>query len=741
MHASSPASVEAGCERPLTIAEILSERATLRPNAVAYRFLGESERSEVVVNYAALAQRAHAVGAWLVAAGCAGRPVLLIFPAGIDFPVALFGTFYAGAIAVPAVSPRMSDAASPLEGIVADADAVLILTTRELAPRIAKAAERSTGMRWPRIATIDAIAASDADRWIPPRRRPGPAILQYTSGSTSSPKGVEVSDSNILHNLSLIARATGTTSASIGVSWLPHYHDMGLIGGVLLPIHSGFPVTLMSPASFLRRPMRWLQAISDCGATISAAPNFAYQICARKAGAEPPALDLSAWQVALCGSEPIRADTMRLFATTFGPHGFRESALFPSYGLAEATLMVSGGPQGQPPSCLEGAACVDRGVSEHEADEDDSHRQLVASGRIPDGVHVDIVDPVQRTRCAPGRVGEIWVAGRSVASGYWNKPAESAAVFGAVIAATNEGPYLRTGDLGFMRDGLLYVAGRMSDVIIVRGVNHYPQDVERTVEVAMATERANACAAFSVAVDGEERLVVVVEADRHVTNDYGRLFNAIRRSVAEHHGLEIHAVTLIQRGTMPLTSSGKLQRRRCRKAFLDCTLMEVASWRAQADCDLDLSGDLPNRIMQLPPEARQSFVEGVVVREVARAMRLEPPDVDALQPIVSFGLDSLRAAGLRNQLERLLDVDFDVIELIDNTTIADVCVRAIARIEARNAGAGTPAAADERVAELTRRIDELSDEEVAAALKQEWFLLNEEQTDERVVSSGAGTLA
>src|SRR5437868_9540955 len=245
MHASSPAPFESSRERqPRTIADILSERAILRPNAVAYRFLGESERNEVVITYAAMAQRARAVGAWLVAAGCADRSVLLLFSAGIDFPVAFFGTLYAGAIAVPAVPPRMSETGSRLDGIVADAEAALILTTRELAPRIAKAADRSPGMRWPRIATIEAIIANDADCWSPPVRQPGtPAVLQYTSGSTSSPKGVQVSDANVLHNLSLIARATSTTSASIGVSWLPHYHDMGLIGGLLLPIHSGFPVT------------------------------------------------------------------------------------------------------------------------------------------------------------------------------------------------------------------------------------------------------------------------------------------------------------------------------------------------------------------------------------------------------------------------------------------------------------------------------------------------------------------
>lgn len=711
------------------------------PNAVAYHFIGESEGSEAVITYAALARRARAVGAWLVTAGCANRPVILLFSAGTDFPIAFFGTLYAGSIAVAAIPPRLTETASRLDGIVTDTDAALILTTRELAPRIAKAADRWAGRRWPRTETIESIITNDADHWIPPSRLPGtPAVLQYTSGSTSSPKGVVVSDANILCNLSLIARATSTTSASVGVSWLPHYHDMGLIGGLLLPIHSGFPVTLLSPASFLRRPMRWLKAISDCRATISAAPNFAYQLCARKASSERTTLDLSSWKVALCGSEPINASTMRLFAATFEPCGFGETALFPCYGLAEATLMVSGGPQGQRPIYHDYA--YDDGESGNSGDEiaeDRSKKELVASGRIPEGVGVDIIDPVQRTRRVPGRVGEIWVSGGSVASGYWNKPEESAAVFGAVIAETNEGPFLRTGDLGFMREGLLYVVGRMSDIIIIRGVNYYPQDIERTVESAIAAERVNACAAFSILVDGEERLAVVLEVDRdrHLSADHGSLFNAIRRCVGTRHELEIHAITLIRRGTMPLTSSGKLQRGRCRAAFLNGGLVEVASWRARADSDLEISGDIAEGIAQLPLKVRQSSLEGAVAREVARVLAREPSDIDPLEPIVSFGLDSLRAARLRNELERLFDVEFDVVDLIGGATIANMCARAITQMEGKLARTSTPAGAEERIAELTKLINELSDDEVVAALKQERRLLNEEHTDERAVSSSA----
>jgi acyl-CoA synthetase (AMP-forming)/AMP-acid ligase II len=360
------------------------------------------------------------------------------------------------------------------------------------------------------------------------------------------------------------------------VSWLPLYHDLGLIGGILQSIYAGFPIIFMSPVAFLQRPLRWLQAISRTRATVSGGPPFAYDLCVRKITPEQRAtLDLSSWSQAVIGAEPVRYESLERFAAAFAPCGFRREAFHPCYGLAEATLLAAGGLKAAPPVVftVQSAALEhDRVVAAPRAEK--GAQTLVGYGQDLEGQEIVIAHPETQTRCSPDEVGEIWIAGPSVAQGYWNQPEDTERIFGAYLADTREGPFLRTGDLGFLKDGELFVTGRLKDLIIVDGRNNYPQDVELTVEQSHPSLRPGCCAAFSVDIAGYEQLVILVEVERHYQPmrqhlpDTSEIVQAIRRAVAESHELRVYAVSLLKPGSIPKTSSGKIQRHACRVQFL-----------------------------------------------------------------------------------------------------------------------------------------------------------------------------
>jgi acyl-CoA synthetase (AMP-forming)/AMP-acid ligase II len=433
------------------------------------------------------------------------------------------------------------------------------------------------------------------------------AFLQYTSGSTGTPKGVVLSHGNLLYNQRMLQQAFRHTERSTIVGWLPLYHDMGLIGTVLQPLYMGIPCVLMPPMAFLQRPFRWLQAISRFKATCSGGPNFAYDLCVRKVTPEQRAtLDLSSWASAFNGAEPVRQETLERFAMAFEPCGFRRQAFHPCYGLAEATLIVSGGQKTTLPTVhtVQKSALEQHRVATAMPG-DEGAQTFVSCGHALLKQQIVIVDPTFLTRCQPGQVGEIWVAGPSVAQGYWNRSEETAQTFQSYLADTGEGPFLRTGDLGFLHQGELVVTGRMKDVIIIRGSNHYPQDIELTVEQSHRSLRPGCGAAFSVDIAGEERLVVVQEVERRYQSprrrhperrradiepgfdplcpkafDADSIVGNIRQAVAEKHGVQVYAVMLLRAGSMPKTSSGKLQRYACRSDFLTQTLEVVGKWQA-----------------------------------------------------------------------------------------------------------------------------------------------------------------
>jgi acyl-CoA synthetase (AMP-forming)/AMP-acid ligase II len=536
------------------------------------------------LSYAGLDLRARAIGAALQRQGAAGQRALLLYPPGLEFVAAFFGCLYGGVVAVPAYPPRSARNLPRLLEIARDARPAIALTTAELKAAIGGLATQVPELAALRLLATDEVPVEEAAAW----RDPGVsgsslAFLQYTSGSTASPKGVMVSHGNLLHNEEMIRQAFGQSAESVIVGWLPLYHDMGLIGNVLQPLFLGARCLLMSPIAFLQSPKRWLAAISHHRATTSGGPNFAYDLCVRKiAPADREGLDLSSWDLAFNGAEPVRAESMARFAAAFAGCGFRESAFFPCYGLAEATLFVAGGAaagksRGAPRVAAFDRALLETGEAKPLPEGDPASRTLVSCGRAWLGQELAIVDPVALARSPERRVGEVWVRGASVARGYWKRPEATAETFdgrlSGVSADEGQEPFLRTGDLGFVDGGELFVTGRLKDLIIIRGRNLYPQDIELTVERSHPALRPGCGAAFSVEVGEEERLVVVQELERHedippAPETIEEIADAIRRAVAEEHEAQVHQVVLLRAASIPKTSSGKLQRRACRAALL-----------------------------------------------------------------------------------------------------------------------------------------------------------------------------
>ncbi len=570
---------------PANLVDLLGHRARCQPDDVAFTFLTDGENEQERITYKELDRQARAIGAWLESLDLVGQRALLLYPAGLDFISAFFGCLYAKVVAVPVYPPRRNQLLSRLTAIVEDADAKVALTTEAVLKRVKPVMAQTSELQdltW--LATCDVPRAIER-RWEPlDIRGETLAFLQYTSGSTGAPKGVMLSHANLVHNSALISYAFENTRSALGVFWLPSYHDMGLIGGILQPLYAGVPNVMMSPMAFLQRPYRWLSAISRFGGTIAGGPNFAYDLCVRKVTPEQrEKLDLSRWELAFNGAEPVREETITRFSETFAPCGFRREAFYPCYGLAEATLIVAGGFVDEAPKIrnLQAAALtVGQALDADDGTDQSQIRCLVGSGASLPDEKVVIADPETMSSCPDGKVGEIWVSGLSVAQGYWRKPEATKATFRAHLEDTGEGPFLRTGDLGFLCDGELHVTGRVKDLIIVRGQNHYPQDLELTVEESHRRLRPGCGAVFAVEMEGREQLVVVHEIHRRTNGARDEVFDCIRRAVSREHDLAVDVIVAIKTGSIPKTSSGKIQRHACRDAWLGGTLRVVAQWSA-----------------------------------------------------------------------------------------------------------------------------------------------------------------
>ncbi|MEO1085942.1 MAG: fatty acyl-AMP ligase, partial [Acidobacteriota bacterium] len=565
-----------------TLVDLLRSRAASTPDRVLYTFLEDGEGDESSLTYADVDRRARAIAVDLRAALGPGDRVLLLYPPGLDYVAAFFGCLYAGVVAVPVYLPRPNRPMTRLRAVVADCGATAVLATSAVRQSLGRRVDGDAELEALRWVLTDGVDEGAPDAWNAPEiDGESLAFLQYTSGSTGNPKGVMLTHANLLHNLAMITDCFGQDAESVAVIWLPPYHDMGLIGGILQPLYGGSRVVLMSPSAFFQRPARWLQAISRYRATTSGGPNFAYDLSLRKMAPEQrSALDLSAWTVAFNGAEPVSAATLDAFAEGFADAGFERRAFRPCYGLAEGTLIVSGDAVGDGPvsASFERAALLEGDVAPASSDAEGDVQRLAGSGAVLGGQDLRIVDAATGRPCAPGRVGEIWVSSPSIAQGYWGDASKSRESLQARIDGDPQaGPFLRTGDLGFVHGGELFVTGRLKDLIIVRGKNFYPQDIERTVADCHPDFLQGGGAAFSVDVDGVEQVVVVQELERRAIRrfDAAPAADAARAAVALEHELQLHTLVFIRTGSLPKTSSGKVQRRIASRDEVEVTPVDV----------------------------------------------------------------------------------------------------------------------------------------------------------------------
>ncbi|MFL6261097.1 MAG: non-ribosomal peptide synthase/polyketide synthase [Thermoanaerobaculia bacterium] len=673
-----------------SLVSLLTFRAAQHPG-LGYTFITDSESVGSTLTYAELDRRARSIGVWLREIGASGERVLLLYPPGLDFIGSFFGCLYAGAVAVPAYPPRLKRSDARLQAIARDCQPRVVLTIDSILARSAALTEQSPELAATRWLSTDGLGdelGEGAD--LPEPAADSLALLQYTSGSTGTPKGVKVSHAALLHNEEMIRRAFGQSEESLVVGWLPLYHDMGLIGNVLQPLYSGARCVLMPPVAFLQKPLRWLRAISDFRGTTSGGPSFAYGLCVDRIRPEQrERLDLSSWRLAFNGSEPVRSETMRRFAEAFAPCGFRAEAFYPCYGLAEATLFVSGTPGAGLLTRSFAAGALEEGRAEP-ADRANGRRELVSCGHTGLEQRIVVADPEAGVELPDGRVGEIWVRGLSVADGYWGREEESDRVFRAFLAG-GEGPFLRTGDLGFLAGGELFVTGRLKDLIIIRGRNLYPQDVERTAEESCPDLRASSSAAFTIEKDGEERLVVVCELERRPGAAPEEIAERVRRAVTDEHEVLLHEVVLIRPGALPKTSSGKVQRRACRAAYLAGEL-EVVAASAAAPPEPEPAPERLDRtgLLALPPEERGPvLIHHLAARasRAAQAVRLPAARIDPEAPLTALGVDSLGAAEIAQEIGEELAVPLDLSEMLSGVTVAGLAAMVLDRLD--NAGASS----------------------------------------------------
>ncbi len=698
--------------RPTTLVDLLRWRATTQPEQRAFTFLVDGNKKEVRLTYADLDKKARAFAAMLQSKGLAGERALLLYPPGIDYIIAFFGCLYAGVIAVPAYPPdpnRLNRTLPRLQAIVKDAQSIAALTndtimymikilklgskfsdTMERMPVLRKFrttmnyfSKQTTGIAQADLGTLLWISSDDvvdslADAWKEPKIGPDSiAFLQYTSGSTGVPKGVMLTHENLLVNSAHIYSAFGYSKNTEGVIWLPIYHDMGLIGGVLQPIYGGMPTTLISPVHFLQRPLRWLEAISriEGKEIVSGGPNFAYDLCVKKVTPQHlETLDLSNWKVAFSGAEPVRQETIDRFYNTFKDNGFKKSSFLSCYGLAEATLYVTGvSTDIDPPEIFLNRKELQKGKAVEVDQEHPEAKGMVSCGHPPEDQVVAIVNPETFERVKGNDSGEIWVMGPNVAKGYWNREDATKETFQAYIKETNEGPFLRTGDLGYIKDGELFITGRVKDLIIIRGRNYYPQDIEFLVENAHEAIRPGCTAAFSVEEDSEEKLVIVAELRQHKNLPFEEIVAMIRQIITETNDIRVHAIVLIKPRTISKTSSGKIQRHAVKNEYEDGTLKVVHDWKSTATIseasliEQQVEDEEPEKVSEadydqdydesdeddLPASKGETAmeVERWLIAHLAEALAVDKKEIDIRKPFVSYGLDSAQAIGLVGDLE------------------------------------------------------------------------------------------
>jgi amino acid adenylation domain-containing protein len=688
-----------------TVVHLLREKVQREGERIIYSYLEDGERLTDRLTYAGLDARARAIACTLRDMGAAGERAVLIYPAGLDYIGVFFGCLYSGVIAVPVYPPdpaRLEQTLPKLLGVVADSGASLVLTTAAvagLAGALAASAPQLAALRW---VPTDRIPEEAGAGWAGIDPHPEDlAYLQYTSGSTRLPRGVRLTHRNLMHNSQSIRRSFHVNNDDVGVLWLPMYHNLGLLGAILQPFYSGITCILMQPQAFLERPVRWLRAITQYRGTLAGCPNFGFDLAVQRVTpAEREGLDLSSWSLAFNGAEPVRPETVARFTAAYAPYGFHPEAFYPCYGLAEATLMVTGGVRGGGVTLRPVAR---KALEEHRvqpAGADASQVEtLVSCGQPFPDQPLTIVHPETCLPVASGEVGELWLAGPSVADGYWNRPAESAETFQGRLAG-GEGPFLRTGDLGFLADGECFITGRLKDLIIIRGRNHYPQDIEATVSLLHPALVASGGAAFSIDLDGEERLVVAQEVDPRAGADLDELARRIRQAVSEQHELQVYALALVPPGSLPRTASGKIQRHAVRKAFSEGALQlmyqsSLAQPKTQPapDAQPQTGGQaslIQVALQALGPARGQDLVQGLLRDKVAQVLHLPVAEIDPSEPLTALGLDSIAAVELVEDGEAALGIPLPVEMLLRGASLEQLSAALFERLT-RPAAAPAPA--------------------------------------------------
>ena len=656
-----------------SLVQVLQRWADYRADTPAFTFLGDDEH-ERTLTYAELDADARRIGGHLQRQLKAGDRALLLFAPGLEFIQAFMGCVYAGVLPVPTCYPKPNGRMPRLTSIARDAGGAAVLSTSETFALLSRHHD-SLGCGDCAQIAVDGIADKDAQRWADPKLgRDDIAFLQYTSGSTSDPKGVMVSHGNLLQNLESIRRGFhievdeqgGAESRS--VFWLPAYHDMGLIGGILTPLFVGGFSYLMSPRLFLQRPLRWLSAIDRERATISGAPNFAFDLCVDKITDEQrESLDLTTWKTAFCGAEPIRAETLERFAEAFDVSGFARTSFYPCYGLAESTLLVAGGDGPAQPHYrgVMREALTSNQVEFADESANGSAQRLVGCGGPAFGQEIEIVDLVSHDPCDAGKIGEIWVKGPSNAKGYWNRPEDTQRTFNAFLSG-GEGPFLRTGDLGFRDGDHLYITGRLKDMIIVRGRNHYPQDIEYAVSQSHEALQPNAGAAFSVSTPGGESVVVVHEVNRnHRNSDLAAVVRTIRHVLVDDQEIDPLAIVLLRPGGLPLTTSGKVQRALCRQRSEDGQVKILHEWKTRGppvDEEKTELGETKKASAKLihtfgNVQRLSERIEIWLLDWLVARVGVPCEEISRDRAFAEYGLDSLTSVELRHGLEEWLGLE------------------------------------------------------------------------------------
>ncbi len=670
---------------------MLRHRAAVDPERTAFVFLTGDDLQESRLTYAQLDQEARAIAVALAKCNVSGQPVLLLEPPGLRFMAALFGCLYAGRIVVPSYPPGPREgtkSSSRFLRVVQDAQPAVVIGSGKSLETAQRTAQSIVSAELPCV-DLDSLTGQAEDDWTEPKlSHSDVALIQYTSGSTGAPKGVTLTHGNFLTNLQAIAIATGVSASSVGVSWLPPYHDMGLTC-ILLPVYVGFMVAHMSPNQFLFRPRCWLEAVTRYRVTISTAPNFAYELCANRIPEEQRAqLNLGSWEVALNGAEPIRHETLNRFSKAFAGCGFKSTTMQPCYGLAEATLWVSGKSVQTEPlvgrfskSDLERGLVVPLGQAETDALQGTlPERMLVSNGRVADDFDLKIVNPRTGSDSPADEVGEILIAGPSVSPGYWKNEEATREAFVDEPEDKVAKRFLKTGDLGFVHDGELYITGRLKDLIIVRGLNYYPQDIEQASETAHPAVMPNGACAFAVEKNEAEQVVVVCEIARTQARkvDLNEVMQLIRAAVAEELELQVSSVVLLKQGALPRTTSGKLRRSACAQEFRNGTLnpltqMEFGLGGAPGSERIPGESGSAGKVHPFLPTAKQGdaliewrslgsaeksaatpqvhLLEQYLLRQLSSTLSLKQPPIETQIAMRQFGLDSLNQVELHLALE------------------------------------------------------------------------------------------